>query len=343
MIKLSRAKRKLEHIKHALDRGTITYNSFDEMDVIHQSLTNVNWDEISLETKVGELLLSSPLFVNAMTGGGGIKTEEINRNLAIAARETGIAIAVGSQMSALKNPVERTSYKVVRKENPSGIVFANLGTEASIQQAKDAVEMLEANALQIHLNTLQELIMPEGDRDFSQRLERIESIIGALSVPVIIKEVGFGMSKETADQLREIGVKYIDVAGKGGTNFSQVENKRRSSPIESFNQWGVPTVISLHEVKRSFPECSLISSGGMRNGLDGVKAMVLGAEAFGMAGHLLEILLEDGVDELIKQINLIHDEVKIAMTVLGVEKPSLLSGKPYVLFGKTKDWLEQRL
>lgn len=343
MIKLSRSKRKLEHIRHALKRDELIVNSFDEMEIVHQSLTDIHWNDISLKTQLGELDLSSPLFVNAMTGGGGEKTESINRELAIAAKETGIAIAVGSQMSAIKDPKERQSYEVVRKENPDGIVFANVGSEATVDQAKQAVDMLEANALQIHLNVLQELIMPEGDRDFTQRLKQIEDIIKQVEVPVIIKEVGFGISMETAKQLKELGVKYIDVAGQGGTNFSEVENKRRKLPFKSFNQWGIPTAVSIKEVKSVFPECNVIGSGGMRNGLDGAKAFVLGANAFGMAGHLLRILMRDDLDTLIKEIGHIHHEFKIAMMVLGAKEPFMLDGKPHIMSGRTKSWLEQRI
>ncbi len=317
-------------------------NSFDEVELIHQSLSDIHWDEVSLRTNLGELELSSPLFVNAMTGGGGEKTASINRELAKAAKETGIAMAVGSQMSALKDPRERMSYEVVRQENPDGVVFANIGTEATPDQAKDAVDMLEANALQIHLNVLQELIMPEGDRDFTNRLRNIEEIVKQSEVPVLIKEVGFGISMESARQLKNIGISYIDVGGKGGTNFSKVENKRRKQPFESYNNWGIPTAISIKEVKNVFPESHLMASGGMRNGLDGVKAMVLGARAFGMAGHLLRILMKDSLDEVVEEIQHIHDEVKVAMTVLGAKEPYMLEGKPHIFTGRSKEWLEQR-
>lgn len=161
--------------------------------------------QIDTATKIGELFLSSPIFINAMTGGGGQTTLEINRALARAA-ETNIPVAVGSQMSALKDPGERPSYEVVRKENQKGLVFANLGSEATVEQAQRAVDMIEADMLQIHLNVIQEIVMPEGDRGFSGRLRRIEEICGTVGVPVSVKEVGFGMSRETAAKLFEAGV-----------------------------------------------------------------------------------------------------------------------------------------
>lgn len=153
-------------------------------------------------------------FINAMTGGGGEKTLHINEQLAYVAKQHNLAMAVGSQMAALKDESEAASYKVIRKVNPNGIFFANLGSEATIEQAERAVDMIEANALQIHLNVIQELTMPEGDRDFTGVLQRIEKIVLNSKVPVIVKEVGFGMSKETMQQLANVGVTQLILVGK---------------------------------------------------------------------------------------------------------------------------------
>ncbi|SET89814.1 isopentenyl-diphosphate delta-isomerase [Salinibacillus kushneri] len=340
---MSRAQRKISHINEVVKQTQFEPSSFDEMDIIHQSLTPLNWDQLSLETKCGELSLRSPLFINAMTGGGGFKTTEINQKLAIAAHEKDLAIAVGSQMSALKDEEEKNTYEVVRREHPNGTVIANIGTEATVNQALRAIDMLEANALQIHLNVMQELIMPEGDRDFSDRLQNIEQIIKNVSIPVIIKEVGFGISKETALKLKNIGVEYIDVGGRGGTSFSKIENNRREDRLQSLNNWGIPTLVSLKEVQAAYPSAHLIASGGIRHGLDGVKAMISGANMFGMAGPMLRTLVDEEVEGLLKKIDSIHDEIKIVMMTLGVSKPSELKGRPHVLFGKTKDWINQRL
>ncbi|MRG86417.1 type 2 isopentenyl-diphosphate Delta-isomerase [Salinibacillus xinjiangensis] len=339
---MERAKRKISHIEEVIKQGQTTLNSFDEMEVIHQSLTHLNWDQVSLRTQCGELSLSSPLFINAMTGGGGKKTEEINRNLAAAAKTKNIAMAVGSQMSALKDETEKKTYEVVRKENPNGVVIANIGSEASVDQALRAIDMLEANALQIHLNVMQELIMPEGDRDFSERLKNIEQIREHVSIPLIIKEVGFGISKESAKMLKEIGIQYIDVGGKGGTSFSVIENNRRDEHLQSFNTWGIPTLISLKEVSFAYPDVNLIASGGVRHGLDGVKALILGARMFGIAGPMIRTLMEDGFDSLLTKIDSIHDEIKIAMVTLGADHISKLNNSPHVLYGRTKEWIEQR-
>ncbi|MBB6452192.1 isopentenyl-diphosphate delta-isomerase [Salirhabdus euzebyi] len=339
---MNRSQRKLAHIREAVDQQFPRINSFDEMEIIHQSLTPLNWDQLSLKVDCGELSLSSPLFVNAMTGGGGMPTEEINKQIAFAAYQTGIAMAVGSQTSALKDEKEKRTYEVIRNENPSGVVFANVGSEVTVDQALTVIDMIEANALQIHLNTMQELIMPEGDRDFSSRLSKIENMVKNVNVPIILKEVGFGISKETALQLKNIGVKYIDVGGKGGTSFSSIENRRREKPMAVFDNWGIPTTLSLKEVKTAFPACHLIASGGIRDGLDGAKSIVLGAKMFGMAGPLLKTLVQEGQDELIQKIHHIHDELKVAMLALGAKKVGDLKGSPHVFYGKSKEWIDQR-
>ncbi|MGV2620294.1 type 2 isopentenyl-diphosphate Delta-isomerase [Halobacillus sp. ACCC02827] len=339
---MSRSERKIDHIRHALGHEREFHNHFDDVQIVHQSLAELDFHQISIASQVGELNLSSPLFVNAMTGGGGRETERINRELAVVAKQAGISMAVGSQMSALKNPEERRTYEVVREENPEGILFANVGSEATPDQAVEAVRMLGANALQIHINTLQELIMPEGDRDFTKRSVNIKRILERSPVPVIVKEVGYGMSKETVDKLYDMGVRYIDVGGRGGTNFSKVENMRRERPFASFNNWGIPTPSSILENAARYSDLHLFASGGIRNGLDGSKALVLGAQAFGMAGALLKVLVEEGPDNLLSAVDHIHQEVKMAMMLLNCTKTQELKGKPYVLYGQTKDWYDQR-
>ncbi|WP_281975469.1 type 2 isopentenyl-diphosphate Delta-isomerase [Halobacillus litoralis] len=339
---MSRAERKVDHIRHALGHEREFHNHFDDVEIVHQSLARMDFNQLSIATQVGELKLSSPLFVNAMTGGGGKETEAINRDLALAAKETGISMAVGSQMSAIKDTDERSTYEVVRTVNPEGIIFANVGSEATLPQAREAISMIKADALQIHINTLQELIMPEGDRDFTKRLHNIQRIVDALDIPVIVKEVGYGMSKETARTLLSMGVRYLDVAGRGGTNFSKVENMRRNRPFASYDNWGIPTPASVCEVSMIQDDFHVLASGGIRNGLDGAKALILGAEGFGMAGGLLKVLVKEGKEAVIDEINHIHKEVKMCMMLLNAPSPLELRGKPHVLFGQTKEWVEQR-
>lgn len=185
---MTRAERKREHINHALSTGQNRETGLDDITFVHVSLPNLALEKVDISTKIGGLTSSSPIFINAMTGGGGQLTYEINRSLARAARKAGMPLAVGSQMSALKDPSERYSYEIVRKENPDGLIFANLGSEADAEQAKRAVDMIQADALQIHLNVIQEIVMPEGDRSFTGALGRIERIAAETECPFLSKK-----------------------------------------------------------------------------------------------------------------------------------------------------------
>lgn len=342
MTGLDRTTRKIEHIQHSLELPKETIHSFDDIKFVHQSLPNIDIDSIQIETNVGELSLSSPIFINAMTGGGGERTIRINRALAKIAQRYNLAIAVGSQMSALRDINERPSFEVVRHENPNGVVIANLGSEATVEQAKQAIDMIAADALQIHLNVIQELVMPEGDRAFSGAIKRISEIVEAVSVPVIVKEVGFGISKETAMRLTNIGVTVIDVGGYGGTNFAKIENMRRAKSLEIFNDWGIPTAASICEVKAAKPLLSIIGTGGIQSGLDIAKALSLGASAVGLAGLLLKDLHEGGEEALVETVERLHLELKLVMTALGCKKITDLRKVPIIISGQTYHWLEQR-
>ncbi|OEH93472.1 type 2 isopentenyl-diphosphate Delta-isomerase [Bacillus solimangrovi] len=339
---MSRQQRKIEHIQHALSTGQNRTHGLDDVKFVHQSLPDTDVEQVKLNTKVGELSLSSPLFINAMTGGGGEKTLELNQMLARVANATGISIAVGSQMSALKHDEERKTFEIVRKENSNGVVFANLGSEATVEQAEQAVEMLNADALQIHLNVIQELVMPEGDRCFSGALERIEQIANCLKVPIIVKEVGFGMSRETVKQLESVGVSIIDIGGFGGTNFSKVENERRVHILSYFNEWGISTAASIVEATTGRDNVPIIASGGIQNAMDVAKSLALGASAVGIAGFFLNIALQEGEAALISEIEQLHVDLKIIMTALGVNSIAELQRAPLVIAGSTQHWLTER-
>jgi isopentenyl-diphosphate delta-isomerase len=297
--------------------------------------------------------LSSPIIINAMTGGAR-ETEDINRELAIAARECGLAMAVGSQMSAIKNSDVASSYRIVREVNPQGLIFGNLGSEASLEQAERAVDMINADALQIHLNVMQELIMPEGDRDFTGMLERIKAIVQGIGIPVIVKEVGFGMVRESALALFQAGVSIIDVGGSGGTNFAEIENKRRTQPMEWLNDWGCKTSIALLEAGEALKErnccsaqipatrLSLIGSGGVRSSLEACKALTLGASAVGIAGTFLHTLRTEGTAALINRIHEMHQHLKLLMTALGALTIEDLKDVPIIICGETAHWCDVR-
>ncbi len=339
---MSRSERKWDHIRYALETGQKRLTAFDDIQFIHQSLPNINVSDVSIHQKIGGLSLSSPIFINAMTGGGGDKTYSLNKQLAMVAREAGLAIAVGSQMSALKDKSERYTYEVVRKENPSGVLIANLGSEATPDLAKAAIEMIEANALQVHLNVIQELAMPEGDREFSGALSRIEKIVKEVNVPVIVKEVGFGMCKETVESLSSVGVSVVDVGGFGGTNFAEIENKRSDKSKAFFNQWGIPTAISISEAAHASIPLTIIGSGGFSSSIDIAKGIALGASAVGFAGYFLKILVEEGIDSLNEEISSLHHGLKIIMTALGAKSILDLQSAPLMISGQIHHWLTQR-
>jgi isopentenyl-diphosphate delta-isomerase len=346
-----RIPRKMEHVHHALQLGQNGEQGFSDVKLIPNCLPETSLGLISLQTQIGELNLSSPIIINAMTGGAQ-ETEEINRELAIAARECSLAMAVGSQMSAIKNAEVVKSYKVVREMNPKGIIFGNLGSEATTEQAERAVDMLQADALQIHLNVMQELIMPEGDRDFTGMLERILRIVQYIDVPVIVKEVGFGMARESALALMQAGVTIIDVGGYGGTNFAAIENARRSVQMDWLNDWGCKTSIALLEVMEaakgrqktasSKRNLSMIGSGGIRGSLEACKALTLGASAVGIAGAFLRIQREEGTAALISRIEDIHQELKLLMTAMGASSIEGLWEVPIVIMGETAHWCAAR-
>ncbi len=337
-----RSERKKQHIEHALSTGQHAATGLEDVSFVHVGLPDLATAQIDTLTTIGGLTFGSPIFINAMTGGGGESTYEINRSLSIAAKETNIPVAVGSQMAALKDREERRTYEIVRKVNPGGLVFANLGSEATLQQAREAVNMLEANMLQIHLNAIQEMVMPEGDRDFRGAIERIEAIAESIDVPVVVKEVGFGMSKETAKKLFHAGVTAVDVGGFGGTNFSKIENLRRQKALRYFDHWGIPTAASLAEVHTAFQDQTVLASGGIQDALDVTKSIALGASAAGLAGFFLKSLTRGGESSLITDILDLQEDVKMMMTVLGARTIQELRQTPIVISGETSHWLKER-
>lgn len=317
-------------------------NGLDDVRLIHHSFSPLTLDEIQLTTHLDSIALEVPFFINAMTGGSP-KTKIINQNLALIAKETNVAMAVGSVSTALKHPELEDSFKIVRQTNPDGIIFTNLGAHHSLENAKKAVALLKADALQIHLNTPQELVMPEGDRDFRSWLTNIEAMVKHLEVPVIVKEVGFGMSKQTIQQLVDVGVKVIDVAGRGGTNFIQIENQRRKKP--SFNylyDWGQTTAESLLEAQSFMTQADFIASGGLRQPLDFLKSFVLGAKAVGLSGEVLHQTLTQGTEATIENLKRWQIELKKLMLLTNISKIEMANDTDFILSQELLSYCQQR-
>jgi len=334
--------RKLDHVRYALELPVTHNTGFSDLRFVHRALPDCDLAEVSLATKVGGLTFSSPIFINAMTGGAD-ETERINRDLAELARRTGVAMAVGSQRAALKDPRLARTYTVVREVNPHGIVIGNLGAGATPDDAKRVIEMIDANFLHLHLNVAQELTMPEGDRAFRGLAEKIRAVVESVDVPVIVKEVGNGMAAETYAKLRELGVAIVDVAGMGGTNFVSIENQRR--PGHRFHQlegWGQTTAVSLLEAQTYREQFDLLGSGGIQSALDVAKCLALGARAVGVAGALLRPLMAHGVDYVVELVEHWHDELRAVLVLQECRTVSELAERPLIVRGETADWCRLR-
>lgn len=313
-------------------------SDFDNIRFVYNSLAEMSISEVNISTNVAGLHMESPFFINAMTGGSK-NTKVVNEKLAKVAKETGIAMASGSLSAALKDETVKDSFTIIREINDKGLIFANIGAEYSVDKAKKAISILNADALQIHLNVIQEMIMPEGDRDFSNWLKNIEAIVKAVDVPVIVKEVGFGMSRETIQQLVDIGVESIDVSGLGGTNFASIENYRREKAEYTYLEgFGQSTVVSLLEAQSYMNKTNIIASGGVKNPLDIIKALALGAKAVGLSATILTMVLDEGVDETIEILNSWKHELKVIMTILGKKTIDQLQDTDVIITNDVKEW-----
>lgn len=339
-----RESRKLDHLKYAmlLPDGP-SDNSFNDMELVHNCLPEFDYEDISIKSNLGGIELQNPIIINAITGGAEDVTD-INKNLAEVARATNCAIAVGSQYAGIENKLVRSSYEIVRKTNPQGIVIANLGAYANVNDAKDAVKMIDADALQIHLNVGQEIIMTEGDRHFAYYFSNIISIVKEIDIPVIIKEVGCGIAKEQAEKLINAGVKILDIGGKGGTNFIAIEASRSKNDISSdLINWGIPTLISALEVKSVLKaDIDMIISGGIRKSIDIIKALVIGASAVGIAKPFIEKINNDGVAKTGKWVEGLLEDIRKYMLLTGSDNLEKLKQKPFVVRGDSAKWLELR-
>jgi isopentenyl-diphosphate delta-isomerase len=318
--------RKADHIRINLDenvRSGLT-SGLEHYRFIHQALPELNLEDVELNLRLFGRELRAPILISSMTGG----TEQagrINRVLAEAAQETGISMGLGSQRAAIENPGLSNTFQV-RQFAPDVLLFANLGAVQlnygyGIEQCQQAVDMIEADALILHLNPLQEAVQPEGDTRFAGLLNRIEAICQALPVPVIIKEVGWGFSEQAARQLAEAGVAAIDVAGAGGTSWTQVEMHRAETKDQAllaaaFIDWGIPTAQAIINVRKVAPDLKVFASGGLRDGIDIAKCVALGASLGGMASPFLKAA-NQSLEKTIDTISLIRRQIEITMFASG--------------------------
>ncbi len=337
--------RKLDHIEISLreDIQSRAKNGFDDITFVHRALPEINRDEIELTCDFFGRKIGAPIIIAGMTGGHE-KAEEINRNLALAATELNIPMGVGSQRAGIEDEKLTPTYSIARETAPDIFLIGNLGAVQfskgyGIEEAKKAMEMIDANALAIHLNPLQEAIMPEGDTDFKGALRGLEELKD-LDVPVIAKETGAGIAMEEAKLIEKAGAAGIDVGGLGGTSFSAVEYYRRKGFEKTFWDWGIPTAVSTIECIEG-TELNIISTGGVRNGLEVAKALSLGAVACGIAHPLLSGAVK-GKDDVLNTLNRVIEELKTAMFLTGARTIEELRNVDTVITGMTKDWLENR-
>jgi isopentenyl-diphosphate delta-isomerase len=326
--------RKDDHIQFASMQNP-QINDFDKMRFVHHAFPETNLDEIDLSIQIFNRKFPLPFFINAMTGGSD-QAKMLNERFARLAKHYQIPIATGSVSAAIKNPAVASSFTVLRDIYPEGFVFANVGGGQTLVNAKKAIDLLKANALQIHINPVQEAVMPEGDKHFKGWLSLVQSIRQGVTIPVVVKEVGFGMSQQSFQQLQSIGIEYVDVAGQGGTNFSIIENHRRTHKIQSFDQWGISTVQSLLTA-RKFPKLTIFASGGIRQPLDVMKSLALGAKIVGLSGYFLQLVQHHTHEEAVGIIDAFIEELKLIMLVLGKKNIGSLTTAAYTLDPSLKE------
>lgn len=347
--------RKDDHIRISLKENVAAKQvttGFEDVYFVHQALPEINRDKICLATRVFDHEFLAPVFVGAMTGGTR-KAAKINTFIAGAVEELGLGMGVGSQRAAIENPKLESTYKIVRKKAPNAFLVANFGAPQLVQgygvkEAEKAVEMIEADALAIHLNSLQEAIQLEGEASHFGVLRKIEEITETVQVPVIVKETGAGISAEVSKKLERAGVRGIDISGAGGTSWAAVEYYRAKIAHDTFRQrlgeslwdWGISTVASLVEVCRS-TKLTVIASGGIRTGTDVTKALALGASLASMSTPILRPACKSA-EEVKKTLSFFVEELRNIMFLVGAERVSELKKTPLVLLGKTAEWLKNR-
>jgi isopentenyl-diphosphate delta-isomerase len=327
--------RKVDHIRilrHDKDTDRRKYY-FDDIRLTHRALPEMDLDEVDTRLDFLGKTLSFPLLISCMTGGSGEELLRINRNLAQAAEATGVAMGTGSQRVMLGDATARDSF-MLRDQAPRTLLLGNLGAVQlncgiTPEDCARLVRETGVDALCLHLNPLQEAVQPEGDTCFRGVTERIRHVVDCLDVPVIVKEVGCGISIEDALILLDNGVRVIDVAGAGGTSWSRIEHGRTpggESPGLCFQDWGIPTPDAIRQLAPLRDRLTLIASGGIRTGLDMAKAMILGASLCGIARPFLDPAAES-TEAVITHIHRLKREFQTALFLLGVSRTTDLIGR----------------
>lgn len=319
--------RKTDHIKINLEqdvRSALT-TGLEKYHFIHEALPELDLNRIDTTLNLFGKTLNSPTLVSSMTGGTD-EAETINLRLAEAAQECGVAMGVGSQRAAIEHPEQARTFQV-RRAAPDILLFANLGAVQfnygyGVDECRKVVDMIQADALYLHLNPLQEAVQDAGDTNWVGIAKKIEEVCKKLEVPVIAKEVGWGISEKTAKLLANCGVQAIDVAGAGGTSWSQVEMHRAPDEFTrqlaaTFVGWGIPTSDSILNVKKAVPEMTIFASGGLKDGLDIAKCIALGATLGGMAGNFLKAAAVS-TEKAVEMMRLTKRQIDVTMFAAGI-------------------------
>lgn len=352
--------RKIEHVTIALENDIAAPQQATWADVrlVHRALPEVDLDDIDTSVEFLGARLRHPIFISSLTGGHP-DVAAINERLATIAGEYGLAMGVGSQRAALVTPELAATYEVVRAATSTAFLIANVGAPQLIVQkrhpaftvtdARHAVEMIGAHALAIHLNYLQEAAQPEGDRRARGSLDALRKIAAEVGVPVIAKETGAGISYEQAHALRAAGVAGIDVGGAGGSSMAAMESVRAQSRGDEttarighlFRGWGIATPIAVIETHLGAPGLPIISTGGVRSGLDAARALALGATLIGMGFPFLKAASE-GLEAVRAFLDQFLAELRVAMQLTGAASIAEMRQRPVVVTGMTREWLAAR-
>ncbi|OGO06521.1 MAG: type 2 isopentenyl-diphosphate Delta-isomerase [Chloroflexi bacterium RBG_13_56_8] len=318
--------RKREHLRICLEqdvRSTIT-TGLERYQLVHRALPEIALEQVDTRTRFLGRDLAAPLLVSAMTGGTPL-AGEVNRRLASAAQELGLAMVLGSQRAGIETPSLMGTYQV-RDVAPDILLLANLGAVQlnygyGVEECRRAVDSVGADALVLHLNPLQEALQSGGNTNFANLVTKIGWICDELSVPVVVKEVGWGISPEIAVKLHRVGVSALDVAGAGGTSWSEVESRRDTKSLqalaaEAFGGWGIPTAEALVGVREVCPQLPLIASGGVTNGVEVAICLALGGDMVGMAHSLLAPAV-DSLAAVVEKLRVVLMQLRVAMFCTG--------------------------
>lgn len=334
-----RRQRKDQHIENYLKTRARGTTLLDCVYIEHNALSDVSLKQIDTSVEFMGQKISMPLMVDAITGGGD-SSASINEDLSSICQAINIPMAVGSESIALTDESSRESFELV-KQKEDLFRIGNLGFERNYDNFIFARDLIDAKAMQVHLNIAQELVMKEGDNDYHSSIDIIGELVEKFPYPIIVKETGSGISKEVAQKLIEKNVKYIDVAGKGGTNFIEIEDLRDfEMDYSDLYNWGIPTAKSIIDVRSASDDVFIIASGGIKTAMDVVKSIIIGADMAAMTGEVLNYLLRGGYqacEDFLKEVN---HKIKIIMVLLGVRNIEELKKVDYKLIGELKELVE---